>query len=101
MDQPSTRVAVDERRHAALAWDILAWLLPRTSVAARAIIAGVAPASGGGSSGESGPWLARHGWLTCEEEIEVAIAAWREEIGPRRAGALLPCRRGAQAGSTQ
>lgn len=95
------RVAVDERRHAELAWDILAWLLPRTSVAARAIIAGVAPASGGGSSRESGPWLARHGWLTCEEEIEVAIAAWGEEIGPRRAGALFPCRRGVQAGSTQ
>lgn len=84
------RVASDERRHAELAWDILAWLLPRTSKEGRQAIAAVSPRVGS-TPGEE-PSFARHGWLTRAEEQAVVLAAWREEIGPRRA-ALLGTRR--------
>ncbi|CAN95898.1 hypothetical protein predicted by Glimmer/Critica [Sorangium cellulosum So ce56] len=83
------RVAIDERRHAELAWDMLAWLWPRTSVRARAAIAEAPlppPALRGAGERDrrNGEWLAWHGWLTTAEEMEIEIAAWSEEIGPRR-----------------
>lgn len=82
-----TRVAVDERRHAELAWEVLEWLLPRTSERARVRIAGESPPRVELSRRETS-WLARHGWLTHDDELAVAIVAWVEEIGPRRAALL-------------
>jgi hypothetical protein len=83
------RVAIDERRHAELAWDMLAWLLPRTSVQARATIAAArSPSSAANGASErerrDDAWLAEHGWLTRAEEDAVEVVAWRDEIGPRR-----------------
>jgi hypothetical protein len=82
------RVAIDERRHAELAWDTLAWLLPRASAQARAVIAGATAPKEASEQGH-GEWLAAHGWLT--SGAERAIAAWGDEIGPRRDALLARC----------
>lgn len=80
------RIAVDERRHADLAWDMLAWLWPRTSAPARARIAAASPPAplSDRDPDRRDDWLAPHGWLTPDEERALAIAAWRDEISPRR-----------------
>jgi hypothetical protein len=84
-----TRVALDERRHAELAWDMLAWLLPRASAGARAVLAAErAPARVALRGRGEEAWLARHGWLDDAAEEDVARAAWADEIRPRRAALL-------------
>jgi hypothetical protein len=81
-----TRVALDERRHAELAWDMLAWLLPRASAGARAVLAAErAPARVGLRDRYDEAWLARHGWLDDTAEEDVARSAWADEIHPRLA----------------
>jgi hypothetical protein len=95
------RVAADERQHAELAWDILAWLWPRTSAEARAAIAAEAPAARGRTQDRrDAGWLARHGWLDGAAEDDVTQAAWADEILPRRAALLGRCAQAAVQAQT-